>query len=117
MLQLQATIDGLKTMKNSTLKITLETQDIANFKPEELAELFKMNEKLFWVAFKELEVKEEELDVKELKGEFKNEKSPSQRLRNILFVYWKEQKGKEDFEPYYKRQMEKFIDLIKDKLN
>lgn len=45
-------------------------------------------------------------------------KSPSQRLRNVLYVLW-EQEGKpqDDFEIYYRMQMNKVIDLVKNKLN
>lgn len=44
-------------------------------------------------------------------------KTPSQRLRSILFVYWK-QKGKgEDFDTFYARKIESLIDTIKSKLD
>ena len=46
-----------------------------------------------------------------------NEKSPSVRLRNSLFVLHTQQSGKpEDFDSFYKRNMERFIQAVKDKL-
>lgn len=44
-------------------------------------------------------------------------KSPSQRLRNSLYVLW-EQKGKPGgvFDPYYLNQMERLVETIKNKL-
>ncbi len=117
MFQLQAVLDGVKTLKNNTLKITLETQDISSFSSEELAELFKLNDKLIWAVFKETPVKAEDIKIEEVK-EFKTDKSPSQRLRASLYVLW-EQSGKPgDFQTeYYPKQMNKLIDFIKEKLN
>ena len=45
------------------------------------------------------------------------EKSLSQRLYSVLYVLW-EQSGRpdDDFEVYRRKQMEKFINLVKDKL-
>jgi len=117
LLQLQATIDGVKTLKNNTLKISLETQDIARFRPEEIATLFSMNDKLFWIALKEIPLKEEEIDIPEPQKELKSDKSSSQRLRSVIYVLW-EQGGKSgDFETFYKDTMEKLIDFIKGKLD
>ncbi len=44
-------------------------------------------------------------------------KTPSQRLRAVLFVYWKEVKGgKGDFNAWYRGIMEKLIEQYKGKL-
>lgn len=45
-------------------------------------------------------------------------KSPSTRLRSVLFVYWKEKKKETfpDFEVFYRSMMEKYIDGVKAKL-
>jgi hypothetical protein len=117
MFQIYSTVDSIKTLKNGGLKITLETQDITTFSAEELAEIFKLNDKYVWTAIKEAPIKPDELDIKEPPLEFKNDKSPSQRLRNALWVYWNESKPTNDFDSYYKQQMEKIINLVKDKLN
>jgi hypothetical protein len=45
------------------------------------------------------------------------EKSPSVRLRAALYVYWDQHKMKEQFDIFYRRQMEKFINTIKEKLS
>ena len=113
--QLSAFIDGIKTLKSKTLKITLETQDISMFTPEQLANLFKLNDSQMWVAFSKMEVQPDDLDIKEVKVD--GRKSPSTRLRNSLYVLWEKGKQDEDFELYYIRQMEKFIKHVKDKLN
>jgi len=114
MFQLSALIDGIKTLKNKTLKISLETQDISMFSPEELGELFKLNDKQIWVAFKEEEVDPEDLDVKMVKME---EKSPSSRLRSCLWVYWDKNKPTTTFDEFYNRKIEEFIKLVKEKIS
>lgn len=43
-------------------------------------------------------------------------KSPSARLRAVLFILWKQRNIQDDFELYYKIQMEKVIDRVKDML-
>lgn len=55
-------------------------------------------------------------DAKEIKGEF-DTKTPGQRLRATLFVYWKQLKEPGDFDSFYRRNMEKLIDYVKTKLN
>lgn len=45
-----------------------------------------------------------------------DKKTPSQRLRNVLFVKWKQEGGDGEFKEYYKVYMEKIIDHYKAKL-
>jgi hypothetical protein len=45
-------------------------------------------------------------------------KTPSQRLRGVLFVQWKQQgEPHNDFEVYYRIMMNKYIDDVKSKLD
>lgn len=43
-------------------------------------------------------------------------KSPSQRLRAVLYVYWKQKGKREPWETFYATQLEKLIERIKDQL-
>lgn len=43
-------------------------------------------------------------------------KTPSQRLRAVLFVLYNQRGGMNDFEEFYRRNMEKLIDYVKGKL-
>lgn len=43
-------------------------------------------------------------------------KSPSERLYNTIFVYYKQIKSTDDFEVFYRRHMEGIIDQYKEKL-
>ena len=69
-----------------------------------------------WMGMSALRISK--LDVPEEVVEFKGDKSDSQRLREILYVYWEQKSGKkQSFETFRKIQMDKFISLIKDKLD
>jgi hypothetical protein len=54
-------------------------------------------------------------DVKEIKGEF-DRKTPGQRLRAALFVWWQQQGEQGDFETFYLHRMERIIEHVKTKL-
>lgn len=43
-------------------------------------------------------------------------KTPSQRLRNVLYVLWEQSKVNEEFDSYYRRMMESLIEGVKRKL-
>ena len=45
-------------------------------------------------------------------------KSPSSRLRSVIFIWW-DQSGRpqEDFEVFYRMKIEAIINMIKEKLN
>lgn len=113
-LQIAATIEEVKTRKDRTLKITLGSQEL---NPDQSALMMKMAHNLGWFFFKENELSKEDVDVKESAPNFKGEKTPQQRLRAVIFVWW-EQAGKpgKDFELFYRNKIEAFIDWVKDKL-
>jgi hypothetical protein len=57
-------------------------------------------------------------DVPEEPSKFEEEKSPSRRLRSVMFLYWKQKKSDEEpvFENFYRRAVEKMIEAYKEKL-
>lgn len=112
--QFQAQIDNITAKKDNTLSIRLGTQELNS---NDTANLFEFRNKQIWVAFSEIGLKKEDLIIPE-NLEFPNEKSLSERLRNVIYVYWKQNRIKEypDFEAYRKIQMEKIINTFKDKL-
>lgn len=55
-------------------------------------------------------------DVVEVKKEI-DSKTHSQRLRGALFILWKQEGEKENFEAFYAGKMERLIDQIKLKLD
>jgi len=80
--------------------------------------LFELLDQLGWLVFATARIQPENLvNLPEIKPEFKNEKSPAQRLKSILFVFWNQNGSKGDFEDFYKDYIEKIIENIKEKLN
>ena len=64
-----------------------------------------------------LEPQTDSTGVLEIKEKIGDGKSPSSRLRSVIFVWWEQQnKPSEDFEVFYRSTMEKFINHIKEKL-
>ena len=116
MIQAPAIISGVSTRVDGGLGIRITTNEI----PEELRnEIFDLNQKFGWFAFKE----DKSFDDKDMPKEPSNyeDKSPSKRLRAILFVLWKEKQKKgddveDDFEVYYRKQINRIIETIKEKL-
>lgn len=113
-IQFAAQIDGARVKKDRTMVVDFNTQEMT---PDDAAHIFEMFEKHVWVAVSETEVSPDDLNIPESIAE-KGDKSPSQRLRSVLFVYWKqnEKKINKTFNVFYDGQMEKIIDYMKDKL-
>lgn len=96
-----AIIERISTRADNTIKVQLGLPELP---PEEMTKLFSaLNKEVVEVEFEP-----------ELEG-----KSQSERLRNVLFCYWKEhlQDKYKDFKIYYQLQTEKIINRIKDELN
>lgn len=113
--QTSAEISQIKTMSDRGIRVQIDTPEL---KPEEAAILFglKDTEGLCWVAFKSIPLQEKDLEIPEVIDKDVDTKSPSQRLRNVLYRYWEQNKKGLDFEMFYKRQIESFITRIKEKL-
>lgn len=54
--------------------------------------------------------------VLHIKEKIGDGKSPSQRLRASIYVWWEQTKQTDDFEVFYRSTMEKFINHIQNKL-
>lgn len=58
---------------------------------------------------------EQPAELKEVKGEF-DRKTPSQRLRAVLFILYKQSEGGGDFEDFYLRRMNEIVESVKKQL-
>lgn len=107
-----AILDSISTRKDKSLKIVFESQEMGS---EQASNLFAMRDCAGWLLFAPYEM-EQIVVPTETPPEFKNDKTCSQRLRAVLFVLW-EQCGKVGlFDDFYKAKMEKFISMVKEKL-
>ena len=113
MITFAAIVDGVLLKKDSTLSIRLGTQELS---AEDTAEIFKLGNKQIYVGFAETAITN--LEVPKDVVEFDGGKSTSERLHNVLFVYWNTKTDKtKDFETFRRGYMEKVIQTIKDKLD
>lgn len=114
-IQFSCQIEQVKANKDRTLTVKLETQELA---PEDTARIFALMERQIWCALAEVDIKAEDLDIPESVPEFKGDKTPSQRLRSRMFVYYKETHGNtEGFKNWYENALEKLGGQYLDKLN
>lgn len=113
--QFSSIIDGVQKKKDGTLSIKLGSQELS---PQDTALIFDLGNKQIWTALAETELTKEDIIIPDEVIEFKNDKSSSQRLRNIIFVYWKEKTAQtKTFDEFYKGYINKIIENIKDKLD
>jgi len=110
-----AFINGVRTMSDDTVKLSVYVS--RELPAKDMAILFSFNKAEGYMMFAEKQADLDKVDIPEYKVEFKTDKAPSVRLRAVLYIKW-EQGGKQgDFDSYYKQQLERFIDAVKDKLN
>ena len=116
MLIITGILEGYRSLKDKTLKITFETNEPT---PEQLVGIATLIGKFGYLAFKEDQFKSQEKDVLEsLESDYEDKgKTPSQRLRNVLYVTWQhDNKGYKDFNLYYEYMMEQMIKRWKSQL-
>lgn len=112
MLKAASTITKVTTMADNTIRLQVDLQELT---PTDEAEIFKMRNKLGWFLFKESgDIRESDIPTEPLED---NQKTPSQRLRAVMFVYWDKSKKTVDFDTFYRQQTERYIEFIKRKLD
>jgi len=108
-----ANVEGVQTRKDRTLKISVGTLEMT---AEESAQVFSMNQMQGWVSFSLNPIEMQDIPD-EPPTEFKSDKSPSQRLRSALFVWWEQGDKKTPFDSFYRQRMEDLITWVKGKLD
>lgn len=113
--QCSAQIDKISSRKDRTLSVLLNTQEMS---PEETAQLFDFQGLQIWVAFAETAMTYNDITVPDVMISHDDTKSPSERLRAVMYIYYKQNESKinKPFDTYYREIMEKYIDSIKSKL-
>lgn len=112
--QTPATIQSVRTLVDGGNKLDIITREL---NPEEMTELFRLKGKEGWFVFKENAVEMEDIqNLPDVKVE-KADKSPSERLRAVLYLLWKQTDQIKTSDEFYIYYMGKLIDSIKEKLN
>ena len=114
MISLASTISGIRTLADQTVRLTIDLQETS---PEQIAELFRLKGGYGHFLFKEKPVTEEDTkDLPEIKVD-RGDKTPSQRLRGVLYILWEQTKSSQSFEQFYLERMSQLTEMIKEKLN
>jgi len=112
-----AILESWRSLKDKSYKITYESFELT---PEQAAGINSNLGKAGFVAFKEEPFKEKEKEfIDTLESDFDDhQKTPSRRLRAVLYRNWEQNKeGYEDFQLYYNFKLEKIITHYKNKLD
>ena len=115
MLLIPAQLESFRTLKDKTLKVNFETQELT---PKEFAELSGCIQQFGYLAFKSEPFRTEEINaIQDLQTELETGKTPSQRLRGVLYrMFEQDSQGFKSFATYYDHQMEILINHFKNKL-
>jgi hypothetical protein len=107
-----AILDGFRPLKDGGASLTFHTQEITKADKVMIMEFFD--------TFGYLLFAKNDIDISDIPDSIAVDnagKSPSQRLRAVLYIYWRQKQTGTDFDIWYKQYMEKIIDQIKIKLN
>ena len=107
----QAIITGVRSKVDRSLGISLTTPELSTQEKALFMELQGLNSEITITPLDDKAEGMEKID-KEV-----STKTQSQRLRAVLFIYWKQLGEKETFEEFYKSQTEKIIEHFKSKLD
>lgn len=113
--QVASVVDGISPLKDKGMSIRFHTKELSE---DEKVLLISFYQKYGWLVFSEDSVQEELLPEQDTDVEGRRVKTPSQRLRSTIYVYGK-QLGKpgEEFDTFYRHEMEKLINYYKNKLD
>ena len=107
--------EGIRSLADGTLRVTIDTQEL-----DEAAagELFAKRRKAGFLLFLENgeKVDPDSIDIPESAPEFRGDKTPSQRLRGVLYRLWQQLGSKGNFQDFYVGKMEEIANHFKAKL-
>lgn len=111
-----AIISKVTTMSDGGIRVQADTNEVT---PEVAATLMGFHKKFGTLAFvlENTPIEEKDLELPAEQKEFPNQKSLSERLRNVIYVLWEKKGSQGDFEDYRRKYMEKLIELTKQKID
>lgn len=112
--KLAAIFSGVRSRKDRSYALSFDTRELSG---EDAVELLKLHQTEGWLIFSPTEGIDEQNIPTEKANAGLGSKTPSQRLRGVLFVYWQQLGKQGDFEDFYRSKVEMLIDIIKEKLD
>lgn len=114
-LLLPIVVSSIRSLKDGSVSVCVETSELS---PGKAGELFSLRNKvaMMYLSPKDIITQKELAQVDSITPEDKG-KTPSARMRSVLYVLWKQNnEGYKDFPVYYLSRMEKFIDELKNNI-
>lgn len=110
LIQVPASVVGMNPRQDRSWNIKFETQELSGEDVKTLANNFQGEG---WLVFSpnEIALKDVPTDTAEA-----GVKSPSQRLRAVIYILWQQRGGKGDFESFYRTYLGTLIEYVKSKL-
>lgn len=113
-LTVAATIAKIESLEDKSWKLKVITQELSD---EQGAQMVKLNGKFGFMLFSETPIVHEDIPDFD-PSQFDTDKSPSKRLRSVIFLYWQGHTDqKTNFDTFYASYVEKLIDSVKSKLD
>lgn len=116
MIIIPAILESYRSLKDRTLKVSFDCNELT---PEQTIGVVQSHQQFGYLAFKPEPFKEREKEaIEKLESSYEEKgKTPSQRLRAVLFRSWEQDNECfNDFDGYYKYHMEQLITHFKEKL-
>ena len=112
--QVPATIEGIGTLKDGGLSIRLHSQELSG---EDTLLLLGYKNSFGYMLFQEQGFKDDEdLKLEAIRKDTQG-KSPSQRMRAVIYKLWEQGGRQGSFDTYYGEYMEKILNQVKEKLD
>jgi len=111
-MQLPGELRSFRTLVDGSVSIQFETQELA---PEAFVQLAVARGNYGWITFTTSKIPPDEMDIPEIEPEFKSDRTPSQRLRGVLYVVHQETNPSIAFNAFYQSEVNKIIEHYKKK--
>ena len=114
-IQVSSQLVGANPLSDGGMSLRFHTKELTAQEKLIIMDSFQRNG---WLLFKEDEAEFTELEVPKENSGYEEGKTPSTRLRAVIFRYWEQFKMKDepDFESFYRKAIEKQIEAYKAKL-
>lgn len=110
--QVEAILEGVTPRKDGGVSLRFVTNEVSK---DDKVMLMEFYQSFGWLMFSANEFQESDIPTEAAKHDVGA--SPSKRLKSVLFVLWKQQGENGDFDAFYKKKMEQFIDRVKENLS
>jgi hypothetical protein len=109
-LKFNVIITGIRSKVDRSLGLTIGTPELSSAEKAEIMNLQGINLDMILTPLDETPD-----EVITIKKDIES-KSQSQRIRNILFLLWKQEGEPDTFDIFYYHKTEKYIEMLKSKL-